>query len=337
MIKQQIHKYIAANFDRYHTPGHGGELCAADITELDNGDYFPSNSIELAQNATAQIFGAKHLRFLVNGSSIGIKAAIMAVGGDIISAKNSHQAVQEGASLARVENFTIDNIVKNGLSEPLTIQQISSAISNYPSAKAVVITSPDYYGNCCDTAVAELVHSCGLILIADSAHGAHFAGSSLLKHKSFAASADFCNMSAHKTLNAYTQTAYLAINNCDLLPQADNALKLLGTTSPNYVFMQQLEIAAIELQASEQKYALIYEWIQEFKQKVKCAHSDDFTRLVVDSFAINMTGKLLSRELIKSKIMPEMQDDRYVVFIITPRVTHEMLIRLTTVILAVCA
>lgn len=75
-------KKIAKGYS-YHTPGHKGKLCSLDGTEIE--DIFPGDCIERAQAAAARHFGAKNVRFLVNGSSIGVKSMIMSVGGDVLA------------------------------------------------------------------------------------------------------------------------------------------------------------------------------------------------------------------------------------------------------------
>ena len=55
-IGEKIRKYSALGFDRYHTPGHKGEKCGGDITELGLcGEIFPDGVIELAEADTAKL------------------------------------------------------------------------------------------------------------------------------------------------------------------------------------------------------------------------------------------------------------------------------------------
>jgi arginine/lysine/ornithine decarboxylase len=188
-----------------------------------------------------------------------------------------------------------------------------------PSIKAVVVQSPDYYGQVAN--LPEIRRECdelGLYMLVDGAHGAHFA---TLTDGEFPLSpsfiADATNMSAHKTLRAYTQSAYLAINHLGLLPKIDQSLKLLGTTSPSYILMGQLEEAVkFERKHAYGYYALIKE-INLIKANIPCLNNDDPMRLVVDAVATGRTGEELYELLAKRGVHAEKYDERYVVFIIT--------------------
>ncbi|GLC55524.1 hypothetical protein PLESTB_000996900 [Pleodorina starrii] len=61
-------------------PAHGSVL-QYDLTEIAGLDYLssPSGVIQEAQQLAAEVFGADHTWFLVNGCSVGIHAAVMAV------------------------------------------------------------------------------------------------------------------------------------------------------------------------------------------------------------------------------------------------------------------
>lgn len=99
----------------FYTPGHkrgvgispslidifGSAVFAADLpelTELDNL-FAPEGVIDQAQELAAQAFGAARTWFLVNGSTCGIEAAIMATcnaGDKIILPRNVHSSVIAG-------------------------------------------------------------------------------------------------------------------------------------------------------------------------------------------------------------------------------------------------
>ncbi len=327
-ISDKIQKYAAAGFDRWHTPGHKGMLWGDDITELDGGDFFPAGELEKAQSYAAAAFKAKHVRFLTGGSSMGVKAAILACGGDIIAGSNSHQSVFEGAALAKSKVFVIENEVKDDLPLPLSKEQIVKAIESHPSAKAVLITSPDYFGRTAKEDIAAAIKERGLILIADSAHGAHFPFRDDLFPASFSQIADFCNMSAHKTLFSFTMGAYLCVNNESLLAKADEALKNLGTTSPLYPLLASLENAVTAAVLQKGLYDGLKSFVSDFKKEIKTLENDDFTRLVVDAQACDLSGKQLYDSLFSKGIAAETYTNRYVVFIATPADDKEKFERL---------
>ena len=316
-IFDKIKDYTDKNPLRFHTPGHNGILNPYDVTELAD-ESFPADSIIKAQTRVAEFYGAKYCRFLVNGSSIGIKAAILALNGDILTTSHCHQSIAEGCNLAKVELFKCDTGFDNkGLPNLPTIDDIKSAFKNHPTIKAVYLESPDYYGRVLDSQIIDYIKQSGKLFFCDAAHGAHFNASGKLKNLSYSNKADVINLSAHKTLNAYTQAAFLCVNNQNLISEIDMALKNLGTTSPSYLLLSSLESCIVTAINFKDEYNRLHDDIKELKQEFVCLQNDDFTRVVVDASQFNLTGKDLSAKLIKQNIYAERHCGDYLVFIFT--------------------
>lgn len=305
----------------FHTPGHKGGLCAEDGTEIEN--VFPGLCIEEAQNNAARHYGANAVRFLVNGSSIGVKAMIMSAGGNIIAPENRHISADEGAALAGVEVFYIKNNVQYGLPMPITAQQIEEAYRSSENVRAVLVVSPDYYGFSADLpAIRAVCDKLGIRMFVDSAHGAHFAssdtGSAPLFPLSASRIADACNMSAHKTMRAFTQSAYLAVNDAGLLPVIDKNLALLGTTSPSYILMGQLEEAVSYEERHADRYKMLVAEIRSITGNgfIKI-RNDDPMRLVIDFSPSGISGAEACARLAERGIYAEMSSGDLAVFIVT--------------------
>lgn len=308
----------------FHTPGHKGELNALDGTELDGA--FPLDCIDAAQKKAAEHYGAKQVRFLVNGSSIGVKSMIMAVGGNIIAPENRHPAVDEGAALAGVRVYYVRTEQKNGLQMPITAEEIESQYRRHGDVKAALVVSPDYYGFTADLAkIRETCDRLGIYMLVDSAHGAHFASLDRFKSDkplfpdSATHIADACNLSAHKTMRAYTQSAFLAVNDERLTEKADYALKLLGTTSPSYILMGQLEKAVEYERENAEKYRLLASAIDKcvVGENFERVVNDDPMRIVVGFEKIGLSGAAVYEALAKRGVYAEKYDAKYVVFIVT--------------------
>ena len=315
-IINYISEYADKRPSRWHTPGHKGTLSQLDVTEL-VCDSQLEKEILVAQEVAAQWYNVDNIQFLTGGSSIGIKAAILASGGDILCFKGCHQAILEGTNLAKVGYYEYNTGTTScGLANVVTVGTIRAALKQYPQATAVYIESPDYYGRIVDKSVIDAIKAAGKLAFVDAAHGAHFVADSRLKSLCLAPQADIANLSAHKTLDAYTQTAYLAINNKTLLSKTKAALKNLGTTSPNYMLLASLE-SAIE-NAKKYDYDRLYKDIVEFKKQITCMPNGDFTRLVVDARAVDTNGEALIKYLVNKNIYAEKFTDNYVVFISTP-------------------
>ena len=90
--------------------------------------------------------------------------------------------------------------------------------------------------------ISSIVHSYGIPLIVDEAHGAHFGFCDRFPQKALKQGADLVIESMHKTLPAYTQTAALHLNYGRVRP--DGVQRYLGiyqSSSPSYIFMAGLD------------------------------------------------------------------------------------------------
>lgn len=302
-----------SDYDTFCTPGHKGTLNKADVTEYDGGILFPGDSVEKAQEKARKHYGVKRLYFSVGGSSIAMKWAIWSISGDIVAPVFTHKCVFEGAVLARVDLFTFDNGQSDGLPNIPTPDDYEKAFDEHHSAKVAVVTSPDYFGRCADVeGIAKVCRKRNKLLILDGAHGAHFASSPLLPNGGEQI-ADFAVMSAHKTLQAYTQSAIGVCNNEKYFDRYDSAVELFGTTSPSYLLLGSIEDAICYEQENGKKYEMLVDVCRRFRKEVTCLNNDDPMRLVVKS----KNGKRLFDELINAKIIPETYFGDCVVFIVT--------------------
>ena len=351
MISEKIKQITNKNFDHFNTPGHKGTLLPNDISEISNGHHFPSDLVKKAERKASKVFGCKEVRFLTNGASQGIKAALLAVDGDVIVQTNSHTSVFEGARLARKKVFKCEelkakcgvwnvkcevnekinlsttsnfkcktpNLIKNTF--PLsyhnhhspTLFALKTALKNHSSAEAVVLTTPDYFGRTISKELINVVKDSGKVLILDSAHGAHYPFRPDLFPETHIKHADFVILSAHKTLNAFTQTAYLCVNNESLIHKTDEALRLLGTTSPFYPFLAGLENAVHYHTENAKKYDELKRLCDNFRREIKTLHSDDFSRLVIPT----ANGEELCSKLLENGIIAEAYCEDSIILITT--------------------
>lgn len=312
ILLKAIEELAAKDEFRFHTPGHKGTLSSFDVTELDD---FPGGLVAAAQNKTADRYHSRFCRYLTNGSSMGVKAAVMAAGGDIIAFSGFHPCVKEACRLAGVKLYVYEIPAEQELYRQPEPEDIEKALDAYPGAKAVLLTTPDYFGRTVSAAAVAAVKARNKLLIVDSAHGAHFCFRPDLFPPSLAAEADFCNLSAHKTLPAYTQSAYLCVNNENYIDAVDEALKLLGTTSPSYLFLSGLEYAAEYAAEFAPHYTTLKIAVDDLRSNIKTLWSDDFTRIAID--AGTGGGKRLYYALREAGVFAELYTDRYVLFIVT--------------------
>lgn len=305
---------------RLHTPGHKGRLCKLDLTELTD-DGFPADGVRAAEKNAANIYGAEHARFLCGGSSQGVKAAVFYAGRCAVTDVNSHRSVFDGFKLSGKPYVTAG---ERGSVYPITVKQIADALE--PKIEAVIVTTPTYYGYCADVdGIAEYCKKRGLLFIADSAHGAHFGFSDKLP-ASVAPRCDICNVSAHKTLSALTQSALLFDNlNDGESAVLGEVVDVMGTTSPSYPLYASIEYAVAKAAAAETRaaYDALYAPTELLKTEFPFLKNDDFTRLVLDCEALGIPADRLNGALARRGVYSEKVDFKRIVFILTAENTPE--------------
>lgn len=300
---------------RGHTPGHKGRADKRDITEI--LDVFPADLITEAETRAAALYGARAVRFLVGGSSAGIKAAVLSVAKrGIVTDAYAHKAVEGAAALAKLPLFRLAPRTGDDELPVLTDAQGIKTEMLRHGADCAVVQYPDYYGRTPDlAAIYDAVGSIGGTLICDSAHGAHFA----LRPDMFPPSAhlysDLCNMSAHKTLGAMTQTAFLVFGRGGDEEKTARALDDLGTTSPNYVLLASLESCVDDAERIKPLYDGLKKFSDGMKNRYPHLENADPTRLVLD---FGSGGKRAAYAFYEKGVAAEKYDERYVVFILTP-------------------
>lgn len=232
-----------------------------DVPELPALDnlFAPDGAIAEAQaRATDAFLGADaaargwHTFFLVNGSTCGVEAAVLATvrpGRAVILPRNAHQSavhalVLSGGVPVWVEPaYDATRDVLHGI-EPAAVAAALAAHEG--EVDAVLIVSPTYHGVCSDVAaISALAHAAGACLIVDEAHGAHFAFHPGLPTPAAACGADAVVQSTHKTLGALTQAAMLHVQSSPrmLPPRVSASLQLVQSTSPSYLLMSSLDAA----------------------------------------------------------------------------------------------
>lgn len=262
---QALVDYHNRNTSRFHVPGHKGYLfpsqakpffeaiATLDVTELSGLDdlHGATGVIMEAQKRAAETFFAEHTYFLVNGSTVGNLALILSViqkGDTILVQRNAHKSVFHALALAEAQAVFIQPELCPTLGVPIGITPyaLRAALDTYPTAKALFLTAPNYYGQRLDSAreIIELAHKYQLIVLVDEAHGAHFGQHKSLPSSAMQLGADAVVQSTHKMLSGMTMSAMLHIQG-KRVAQSDleNTLQMLQSSSPSYVLMASLDLA----------------------------------------------------------------------------------------------
>jgi arginine/lysine/ornithine decarboxylase len=250
----------------FYAPGHkkgqgisdnlanllGDLVFKADLPELPELDnlFAPEGVIKQAQKLAAELFGAEQTWFLVNGSTCGMIAAILATcgtGEKIILPRNIHQSAIAGLVLSGAIPIFINPEYDNqqDLAYSITPQDLEKTLQQHPDTKAVMVLYPTYQGVCGDLeAIALVTHQYDIPLLVDEAHGAHFAFHPDLPPSALSLGADLTVQSTHKVLGAMTQASMLHLQGKRISPtRISQALQLLQSTSPNYILLASLDAA----------------------------------------------------------------------------------------------
>lgn len=193
-----------------------------------------------AEDLMAEAVGADIAWFSTCGSSLSVKAAMMAVaGGDgsLLVGRDSHKSIVAGLIFSGVQPRWITPRwdAEHHFSHPPSPQQVEETWEKHPDAAGALIVSPSPYGTCADIAgIAEVCHARGKPLIIDEAWGAHLPFHEQLPTWAMDAGADVCVVSIHKMGAGFEQGSVFHVQG-DRIDQdrLSACADLLMTTSPN--------------------------------------------------------------------------------------------------------
>ncbi|MXQ54488.1 aminotransferase class I/II-fold pyridoxal phosphate-dependent enzyme [Shimazuella alba] len=262
---EALQKHTIQSKANFHVPGHKAgqvfdkealprysSILPFDLTEVGDLDdlHAPTGVIQEAQQLAAEVFQADYTRFLVGGTTAGILASILTVckpGDKILVARHCHQSVFHGCLLAGATVVPIPYIIDrvSGLEAPVSSIQVKALLQQHPDAKAVVLTSPTYFGVVQKIEeLAKVIHSYKIPLIVDEAHGAHFGFHTTLPKRAMEFGADICIQSTHKMLPSLTMSSMIhgkeRFIDRELL---DTYLRMIQSSSPSYVLMASLDLS----------------------------------------------------------------------------------------------
>jgi arginine/lysine/ornithine decarboxylase len=297
MNQQQTPLYDAlANFSQnkpvsFHVPGHKNGLYFAekakphfhslleiDVTELTGLDdlHDPSECIREAEILLADLYGADKSYFLVNGSTVGNLAMILAVcekDDTVLVQRNCHKSVMNGLQLAGAHPVFLNTSFDKSAYVPTGVayETVKAALKQYPMAKAIILTHPSYYGISQDLrSIITLAHEHGIPVLVDEAHGAHFCLGAPFPSSALAYGADAVVHSAHKTLPAMTMGSYLHVKSTIIKTNAiSRYLHMLQSSSPSYPIMASLDLARYSLaQLKEQGTEELVQFLQRVREEL---------------------------------------------------------------------
>jgi arginine decarboxylase len=243
-----------------------------DQTEIDGLDdlHAPEEAILEAQKRAAEAYGADSTYFLVNGSTVGNLAMIHTVcrqGDRVLVQRNSHKSIFHALALVGARPIFLNPRVESitGIPTGVTPEHVKGALEAYPDTRAVILTSPNYYGMAMDLAkIAEICHKHAIPLVVDEAHGAHCGFHADYPASALGQGADLVVQSTHKMGLAMTMGACLHTQGERFDKEKLHwYLSVFQSSSPSYPIMASIDLSTYFMT----KYGKL--WLTEAKQMVE--------------------------------------------------------------------
>jgi arginine/lysine/ornithine decarboxylase len=204
--------------------------------------------LQEAEELMADAVGADHTFFSTCGSSLSVKAAMLAAAGPhekLLVSRDAHKSVVSGLILAGIRPIWVEPQWDGDrhLAHPPTPESYAKRLAEHPDARGALVTSPTPYGTCADLAeIVRVCHAAGVPAIVDEAWGAHLPFHPDLPTWAMDAGADVCVTSVHKMGSGLEQGSVFHLRGDrigvdTLAARAD----LLGTTSPSVLLYAGLD------------------------------------------------------------------------------------------------
>jgi arginine decarboxylase len=344
----------------FHVPGHKmGEgfdiqahACYSSILRLDQTEieglddlHSPHGPIDQAQRLAAEFIGAEKTYFLVNGSTGGNLAMIQTVcgrGDVVIVQRNAHKSIIHGLILAGARPVYLAPRIdpETGIAAGVDGFTIEKAMRHYPEAKAVVVTSPNYYGMGSDLKkIQAAAHHAGIPLLVDEAHGAHYGIHAKYPRSAIQQGADIAVQSTHKMGISMTMGAWMHVQG-QLIDKErlEWLLTVYQSSSPSYPIMASIDLSRRFFY--EQGYAFLqrgWEMANRFRQAfqadehyyIPSPERENHAYTSIDPLKLtihirkSLTGFMLKKHLQEKGMYMELADLHHVLAVLGPGTKKE--------------
>ncbi len=345
-----LYKYAKMQRIPFNAPGHKGRVSmrAKSLTMLDlygsskDGDAL--NLRELTAKSEDEItkkYGTCRSMYLRNGAASGIYtmlAAYTKYGDKVIVDRECHRSVINALIIQGLQPVFVKRSYNYlySITESMDADAIERAIISNRDAKAVVITSPTYYGIISDIkTIAGVCHKYGVKLLVDEALGAHFGFSKSLPRPAAKLGADISVHSVHKSLGAFGGGALIHIANPDIdfqritdiarMYESSSASPALLCTLENAVYyaFENTELFDAILSETEKCRRFITEntpfrWFNTELSGKENIHGTDPLRMVLNLTHVKTDGYYVADYLRnKADIEVESASENNVVFLVS--------------------
>ena len=366
LIVEAMANYIAADMAPFATPGHklgssfdpqlkelyGEQALRADIAMGGGVDdvHFREDLWKKAEKMGADAWGAERTFYLVNGSSAGNSAFLLATlrpGDKIICGRDMHKSMM----VALIHTGAVPVYVAPRLHPELNVglgihpDDVARALDAHPDAKLVALVSPSYCGVSSDLeSIARISHAHGVPLYVDEAWGPHFHFHPELPKSAMQSGADGAVTSTHKLLGAITQSAILNVQGARVdHGRVATTVGMSQTTSPAAYIIASIDGCrrqmalhgremldrTIELAEDAHRRLEAIPGIVVMDAESLGVYDYDQTKLLIDVNGIGLTGYEIEQTLRHQfGILPEQSDSTGVICLVTVGDTRASIDRL---------
>ena len=354
----------------FSTPGHklgvgadpeiverlGSAAFSADIP-LGGGiddSHFRGDTLGQAEALGADAWGAERSFYLVNGSSAGNQAFLLATiqpGDEVVIARDIHKSLLVALILTGARPIYIAPRLHDTLQVGLGLDavDVAAALDAHPAARLVVLVSPSYCGVASDlAAIATVAHERGALLFVDEAWAPHIQFHPALPRSAMQSGADGAVASVHKMLAGLTQASVLHLQGPRVdIARVATAVGMVQTTSPSATILASIDAARRQMALDGERLLERTIALAERARRllnalpgVSVLSADrlgidpcrfDPTKLVIDVHELGLSGFAAEHALRdRFAIQPEMSDLVGVACLITIGDTEHSIDRLTT-------
>ena len=355
-LYEKLVAYEEEDIYPFHMPGHKRQLqndirnpYKIDITEIDGFDNLndPQEILKDSMEGASKFYGTEQTFYLVNGSTVGILAAISSVchrGDKLLMARNCHKAVYHAVRILDLDPvyLPLHYIEEKNMFGGVNEEKLEQLLKEHKDIKAVIVTSPTYEGIVINIKrIKMLINPHNIPLIVDEAHGAHFPFCEYFPKSAIQEGADLVIQSLHKTMPAFTQTALLHVCSDKVSPHiVQEWISMYQSSSPSYLLLAGIEYSIYYGIQQKKQFEQYYERLVQYREKINQlrhitllkkedieqygGYDLDSSKLVLLFHSTKWTGNQISDILLNQyNIQMEMSERDYIIAISTVCDTKE--------------
>ena len=292
--------------------------------------HFGGNALGVAEALAADAWDADRSFFLLNGSSAGNHAFLLASvrpGDKVLVSRDLHKSLLVALIFTGANPVYLAPRLHPRLNVGLgiTAGEVAAALDLHPDAKLVVLVSPSYCGVASELeGISAISHQRGVPVYIDEAWGPHFQFHPALPPSAMASNVDGAVSSIHKVLGGLTQAAILHVRAGLVDPgRVRTAVGMVQTTSPSVLVLASIDAARRQMALHGE--AMLEETIrlaEDARRRLQTlpgidvldgnrlgVNGFDLTKLVIDVDGLGLSGYEVEHALRnRFGVGPEMSD-----------------------------